>query len=108
MKKIIVGRKVEYLEVFEIDIDEFVTIRDDLDLCQRLLWAADPILTQRLKTQCEKGKAPIKFLYRVLDHITMNPVIPTGEHLPTKGLDECPRYNDVKEMNDEHTIQKRK
>ena len=49
MKKILVGRKVEYLETYEVDMDEFATARDDLDFCKRILCAADPVLSQIVK-----------------------------------------------------------
>ena len=90
MSKMIVGRETVYLEVFEIDTDKFLSIRDDLDLCQRILWAADPVLSQRLKSSIKEGRSAVKFLYRIQDCIRKNPIYPA----PTcpEGLDECPRY----------------
>ncbi len=92
MPKMIVGRKVVYLEVFEIDTDKIASIRDDLDLCQRLLWAADPVLSQQLKSSTIEGRSAIKFLHRTQDCISENPV--TIISACPKGLDECPHYRE--------------
>lgn len=88
MPKIIVGRRVSYLEIFMVDTDKVPSMRDDMDLCQRVLWAADPALTQQLRTPTEEGKNPIRLLCRVQDGITENPVSPVK--LYEVGLDEAP------------------
>ena len=90
MAKMIVGRETVYLEVYEIDTDRFVSIRDDLDLCQRILWAADPVLSQQLKSFTKEEKLAVKFLYRTQDCIRRNPVFPAP--ICPEGVDECPRY----------------
>jgi len=88
----IVGRKTVYLEVYEIDTDKLTSIRDDLDLCGRILWAADPVLSQQLKSFTKEGKSAVKFLYRIQDYIGENPIFPVPIH--PEGLDECPRYGE--------------
>ena len=70
MPKLIVGRRVEYVEVYEIDTDKFITIRDDLDLCKRLLWFANE----------SKG---LKHLQTTFDRVSKNPVFPVTDcYLP--------------------------
>ena len=91
MPKIKIGRKRVYLEVFEIDTNKLSSIRDDLDLCERMLWASDPVLTQQIISFTEEGKSAIKFLYRLQCHVSKNPVYPVPNH--QEGLDECPRYD---------------
>ncbi len=88
MPKIIIGRRVEYLEVFIVDTNKIPSGRDDLDLCQSILWAADPALTQRLKTPTEKVENSVRLLCRTLNQITENPVNPVK--LYEVGLDEAP------------------
>ncbi len=79
-----VGRHVKYLEIFEIDTDKIPSGRDDLDLCQRLLWAADPNLTQQIKSG--KKETGIKLLSRTQNGIVKNPVYPVPD-IP-EGLNE--------------------
>ena len=88
MPKMIVGRRVTYLEVYEVDTDEIPSMRDNLDLCQRVLWAADPVLTQRLKAYAEWEKPPIKLICRTLDQIIENPIYPVKFY--QQNLDEAP------------------
>lgn len=90
MPKMIVGRRVEYIEVFEIDTDKIASIRDDLDLCQRLLWSVDPTLSQQLKSSTKEGKAAIRFLCRIFERISKNPIYPVKDY--SESLDECVRY----------------
>ena len=85
MPKMIVGRKIEYLEAYEIDTDIILSVRDDLDLCQRLLWAAEPALTQRIRSGM--GKPGIRLLSRIQSRIVENPIFPVPS-IP-EGTDEC-------------------
>jgi len=91
MPKIKIGRKRVYLEAFEIDTDKLLSTRDDLDLCERMLWASDPVLAQRMMSFTEEGKSAIKFLYRIQCNVIENPVYPILDY--QEGLDECPRYD---------------
>lgn len=44
-----VMRESKYIEVFEINMGVYDTIRDDEDFCERLVMAADSVLTQQIK-----------------------------------------------------------
>lgn len=89
MGKMIVGRRIVYLEIFEIDTDKIPSGRDNLDLCQRVLYAADPDLSQQLKTG--KEDSGVTLLSRTQDNIIENPIYPAPE-IP-KGLNEATRID---------------
>lgn len=70
MPKLIVGRRIECVEVYEIDTDKYGTIRSDLDLCKRLLWFAN------------ESKS-LKHLKTTFDRVSENPVFPVPKcYLP--------------------------
>jgi len=82
----LVGRRIEYFEVYDIDMGKFETIRDNLDFCQRILWAADPVLTKKIRSGNTEG---IKLISRVFDRISANPVYPVPEfYLNSEGVFE--------------------
>lgn len=86
-EKIIVGRKMVYLEVFEVDMSKLASVRENLDLCKRILYSADPVLTQQLRSFTEEGKSAVKLLSRTQDHILENPVYPISD--PYVGVNEA-------------------
>lgn len=54
-----VMRESKYIEVYEINMDVYATIRDDEDFCERLVMAADPVLTQQIKCGDETARKGI-------------------------------------------------
>lgn len=72
----IVARRVEYVEVYEIDISKLMSIRDDLDLCERILYSGDPVLVQQMRSTTEEGKSAVKCLSKHFDRISENPIYP--------------------------------
>lgn len=82
----LIGRRVEFIEVYDINMDVYDTIRDDLDFCTRLLMAADPILTQQIKCGGEVAKKGIKMVSRTLDCIGTT-IFPVPKDLLTKRFD---------------------
>ena len=63
----LIGRRVEFVEVFDINMDIYETVRDDEDFCRRVLMAADPVLSQKIKCGPETAKKGIKMISRILD-----------------------------------------
>ena len=83
MPKMIVGRRLEYFETYEIDTDKLASVRDDLDLCQRILWSADPVFVQQICSCTEEGRSAVKFLSKKFDRISENPIYPVPDcYLP--------------------------
>jgi len=79
----IVARKVEYVEVYDIGVSKLTSIRDDLDLCGRILYSADPVLSQRLKSFTEDGKSAVKLINKTFDRVSENPIYPVSScYLP--------------------------
>ena len=80
MAKMIVGRRVEYVEVYEIDTDKYTTIRDNLDLCQRILWCP-PAENNELRKKL--GIPALKLLNIEFDRVSENPIYPVPKcYLP--------------------------
>ena len=92
MPKMIVGKKVVYLEIYEIDTDKLSSARDDLDLCERILYSADSAFSQKLKSFTEEGKSAVRLLCRLQENIIKNPVFPVTRY--EEGRDEAPRVPD--------------
>lgn len=72
----IIAREVKYIEVYDVDLSKYTTIRDDLDFCQRLLWVGDPVLVQEKVHGVFGG---IKLLSKHLDCISKNPIYPVPD-----------------------------
>lgn len=65
----IIGRRTEFIEVFDIDMDVYGTMRTDEDFCRRLMLDADPILTQQIKCGEQTARKGIKMISRTLDKV---------------------------------------
>ncbi len=90
MPKMKVGRKVVYLEIFEVDVDKVPSGRDDLDLCRSVVcWAADPVFTQKIKMGPDKWNSCIRLLSRTMDCVNGELIHPVPNF--ELGSDECPQ-----------------
>ncbi len=63
----IIGRRVEFIEVFDVDMRVYGTVRTDEDFCSRLMLDVDPVLTQQIKCGDETARKGIRMISRTLD-----------------------------------------
>jgi hypothetical protein len=81
-----VGRKVVYLEVYDVDMEKYLTIREDLDFCQRILGCPQPAFIQE---HVHKVKGGVKLVSRSFSHILENPVHPVEDIYSDRMFDEA-------------------
>lgn len=88
----LVARKVVYLEVYDVDMEKYATLRDDLDFCQRILLCPQPAFIQE---QVHKVKDGVKLISREFHHILENRV-----H-PVEGVDSDRRFDQAEPISKE-------
>lgn len=82
----IIGRHVEFIEVFEIDMNVYGTIRTDEDFCIRLMMDADPVLTQQIICGDKTARKGIRIISRTLNR-TGNAIFPVPEKFLAERFD---------------------
>ena len=60
-----VMRESKYIEVFEINMAVYDTIRGDEDFCERLVVVSDPVLVQQMKCGNETARKGIHLKSRI-------------------------------------------
>ena len=69
----LVARKVVYLEIYDVDMEKYETIHEDLDFCRRILLCPQPAFIQ---DHIYKVKDGVKLISREFHHILDNCVHP--------------------------------